>query len=91
MKHLPRVNYCADNSLLYDDKYLECITDIILQVKKQHAVPIYNMANIHTVSDENIFYNINDQIFLETLLLEIRGKTISYSAYQKIRKNKEKE
>lgn len=54
-------------------------------------MPIYNMANIHTVSDENIFYNINDQIFLETLLLEIRGKTISYSAYQKIRKNKEKE
>lgn len=28
------------NSLLYNDKYLECIRNIILQVKKQYEVPI---------------------------------------------------
>ena len=49
-----------NNSLLYDDKYLECIRDSILQCKKQYAVPIYNFANIHTVSSEYIFFNINN-------------------------------
>ena len=80
-----------NNSLLYDDKYLECIRDIILKVKKQYAVPVYNMDNLHMVSDENIFFTINDQLFLETLLFEIRGKSISYSSYIKKKKNKEEQ
>ena len=79
------------NFLLYDDNYLECIRDIILQVKKQYAVLIYNMANIHTMSDENIFFNINDQLFQETLLLERRGKHFPILHIKKKRKSKEKE
>lgn len=41
------------------------------------------MNNIETVSEDNIQFTINDQQFFEILLLEIRGKTISYSSFQK--------
>lgn len=74
-----------NNSLLYDD-YLECIRDFILQVKKQYALPVYNINNLNQLPDENILFIINDQLFLETLLMEIRGKTISYSSYIKKKK-----
>ena len=35
-----------------------------------------------------IHFTINDQLFLETLLTEIRGKTISYASYRKKENNK---
>lgn len=78
-----------NNSLLYDNDYLECIRDFILQVKKQYALPVYNINNLHQLPDENILFTINDQLFLETLLMEIRGKTISYSSYIKKKKDKQ--
>ena len=40
------------------------------------------MDEIH---DSEIQFTINDQLFLETLLMEIRGKTISFASY--LRKN----
>ena len=78
-----------NNSLLYDNDYLECIRDFILQVKKHYALPVYNINNLHQLPDENILFTINDQLFLETLLMEIRGKTISYSSYIKKKKDKQ--
>lgn len=41
------------------------------------------MATIYTMSDERIFITFNDQLFLETLVLGMRGKTNSYSFYMK--------
>ena len=41
------------------------------------------MANIYTMSDERIFITFNVQLFLETLVLGMRGKTNSYSFYMK--------
>ena len=35
------------------------------------------------IDDFDIQYTISDQLFFETLLNEIRGKTISYSTYIK--------
>lgn len=72
-----------NNSLLYDENYLDCIKNIILAVKKQYAIPVYNFDNIHSIPDASIAFTINDQLFLETLLMEIRGKTISYASYLK--------
>jgi len=34
-------------------------------------------------NNEHTIFTINDQLFLEVLLMEIRGKTISYSSYLK--------
>lgn len=79
-----------NNSLLYDENYLDCIRGVILEVKKQYAAPVYNFGNIHNIPDADISFTINDQLFLETLLLEIRGKTISYASYIKKKKERRK-
>ena len=42
------------------------------------------------LNNDLIQFTISHQLFLETLLMEIRGKTISYSAYKK-KKEREKE
>ena len=78
-----------NNSLLYDKKYIELVKKSILETKKQYAVPLYNFDNLCSVSNEDIHFLINDQLFFETLLLEIRGKTISYACHKKKTENLE--
>ena len=72
-----------NNLLLRDKEYVNEIKKIITDIKIQYSVPIYNMENINTITNENIAFTINDQLFLDTLLMEIRGKSISYSSYKK--------
>ena len=55
-----------------------------MAVKKQYCLPVYNLDTI-----DELQLVINDQLFLETLLMEIRGKSISYSTYKKKSINKE--
>lgn len=47
------------------------------------------MPCISTIRNEDLCLTINDQLFRDTLLMEIRGKTIPYASYKK--KNKIKE
>ena len=69
-----------NHSLLSDSIYLKTMNDKINGVKKQYAVPIYNIENFHELPNDQIQFKINDQLFLETLLMELRGKSISYSS-----------
>ena len=79
---------------LRDKTYTDKIKQTILETKKQHAslylpvytacsLPVYTFENINKVSNEDIQFVINDQLFLETLIMEIRGATISYSTFKK--------
>ena len=43
----------------------------------------YNLDQINNIPDDQIQFVINDQLFLETLLMELRGKSISFSSYKK--------
>ena len=72
-----------NNSLLHDKNYVDMINDHISKVKKQYAIPIYNQEIIETINNLDIQFTINDQLFFEMLLLEIRGKTISYASFKK--------
>ena len=72
-----------NNSLLTDKDYLETMSDKINEVKKQYTLPIYNIVQINNIPDDQIQFVINDQLFLETLLMELRGKSISFSSYKK--------
>jgi hypothetical protein len=56
---------------------------IIIDLKKQYAALIYNRDKIHEIDDNELQLTINVQLFLEMLLLEIRGKTISFASYIK--------
>ena len=72
-----------NNSLLKEIEYLEVINKKIKEIKVQYAIPVYNIENIENIPNDKIQFVINDQLFLETLLMEIRGKSISYSTYKK--------
>ena len=69
--------------------YLDAIKSKILEIKKQYCLPVYNFENIDQIPDNEIQFIINDSLFLETLMMEIRGKSISYASYKKKAKNKE--
>ena len=80
-----------NNSLLLDSIYLEKINKKILDVKSQYALPVYDYEQIDNISNEDVQFTINDQLFLDTLLMEIRGESISYASFKnKQRNNREK-
>ena len=59
------------------------INDKIEEIKRQYALPVYNLDNPKHISHDEIQFIINEQLFLDTLLMELRGKSISYSSYKK--------
>ena len=77
-----------NNSLLTDIDYLNIINNKIHEIKCQYALPVYNFDNINLIPDNQLQFSIDDQLFLEVLLMEIRGKSISYSCYKKKKNDK---
>ena len=71
-----------NNSLLNDKAYVDCINRKIDSVILQYCLPVYNIDNVLKMEPSDIQFIINDQLFLETLLMEIRGETISYSSHK---------
>ena len=49
-----------NNSLLHDKNYVELINNHITEIKKQYALPIYNLENINNIDDINLQFTIND-------------------------------
>ena len=81
-----------NNSLLYDKEYLKTINNRIDDIKRQYALPVYDIEINQHIPDQQIQFTINNQLFLETLFIELRGKSISYSSYIKKQEGqKEKE
>lgn len=82
-----------NNSLLKDHKYVEEIKAVIKNVKLQYIDQTRLLIpNIDIISDEELLFTINDQLFFEILMMEIRGKTIAYASYKKkLEKNREEE
>ena len=76
-----------NSSLLTDIEYLKTINSKILDIKKQYCLPVYDLDNIDKIPDNELQLVINDHLFLETLMMEIRGKSISYATYKKKSKN----
>ena len=72
-----------NNSLLKDKEYLMTIKNVIETTKKQYANIVYSPDKINTIGADEIQFTVSDQLFFETLLMEIRGKTISYASYKK--------
>jgi hypothetical protein len=72
-----------NNSLLYEKDYSKIVRGKIIDLKKQYAALIYNRDKIQEIDDNKLQLTINVQLFLEMLLLEIRGKTISFASYIK--------
>ena len=81
-----------NNSLLKDKEYVTHIKTLINEVIQQYSCNIQNSReSLENVQKEIIKFNINDKLFFETLLIEIRGKTIWYSSYKKKQEDKRQE
>ena len=72
-----------NNSLLHDKQCIDTINAKINGIKKQYALPVYNLDQVLRIPDDQVQFMINEQLFFETLLMEIRGKSNSYSSYKK--------
>ena len=71
-----------NNSLLRDKEYAKLVKATILKVKQQYSLPQKGEMS-STRDTHHTGCQINVQLFFEMILLEIRGKTISYAAYKK--------
>lgn len=67
-----------NNSLLHDETYVKLVKQCISEVVNQ-----YKINGQENVNPANIEFDINDQLFFETLKFTIRGKTIPYCARKK--------
>ena len=62
---------------------LKLLKKLLKKTKEQYAALLYDRSTLSEIDDLVIHFTINDQLFLETLLIEIRGKTITYASYRK--------
>ena len=72
--------------LTNDHEYVNLIRETIREVTIQYAEDIYDINYLRKATPEQlqaVVSTIDPQLFLEVLLLEIRGKTISHCAWKK--------
>ena len=68
-----------NNSLLRDMTFVNLIKQVILDLKKQYAVPVYDRNNIHKIVEEDFFFFF----FFLMILLKIIGSCIFYASFKK--------
>ena len=78
-----RGTWKLNTSLLKDNQYLQLINDCIRDEYIKYAVPIYEYDYLKTSSFDKIQLTIDDNLFLEMLLVRIRGESIKYGTYKK--------
>ena len=80
-----------NNSLLKNKDYLKLINEIIEDEKLKYAVPVYQIQFLNN-NFNNIMFTVDNETFLELLILRIRGETINFtSCLKKQTDKKEKE
>ena len=71
-----------NNSLLECPDYLNLINNVIEEEKLKYAVPVYDLSYLEN-NCAKFEMTIGHDLFLETLLLRIRGETIKFASVQK--------
>ena len=72
-----------NNSLLFNHDFINQAKEKILSVKKQYAAFPYERERISEIANEDFQTTINPQLFLEMILLELRGLSIAFSSHLK--------
>ena len=78
-----RGSWKLNNDLLRDNEYVNTVKEIITKVKKIYAVSPYDRDRINDINPSELELTIDDQLFFETLLMEIRGATLAFSSKRK--------
>ena len=76
-------------NLLYNQTYIDLINKTIEETKLEYSVSLYN-RDIRDIENNLIQFTISDKLFLDMLLLNIRGKSIKFASQLK-RDDNEKE
>ena len=63
-----------NNSILNEIEYVSRVNKIINGTRLENAVPVYDIDNINKIPHGDLQFTIDDQLLLETLLMNIRGK-----------------
>ena len=71
-----------NNSLLHNQDYLNLVNKIIQEEVLKYAVPVYSIQHIKENPD-SISLILDDELFLEVLLLRIWGETIKFASHLK--------
>ena len=71
-----------NNNLLTMSDYTDSIKKLINLAKNTYTLPIYSEEYINKNNGENLEILIEDSLFLNTLLCQIRGETIRYSKWK---------
>ena len=67
-------------SLLENKDYLIMVNNLIDSEKLNYAALVYNPNLVYQISERDLHMTIPDDLFLETLLLKIRGETIKFAS-----------
>lgn len=78
-----------NSSLLSDKDYVNEIKDQIRNVLSEYALTPYLRSNIDEIPRDEIQFVITDQLLLDTLLMKIRAKTISFATMKKRKSTKD--
>ena len=68
-----------NNNLLTNADYIKLIKDTINLNKAIYSIPVYSTEYMNNDNGENLELKINDSLFFNTLLCQIRGETIKFS------------
>ena len=80
-----------NESLLSDEGYIKAVEECIERIVEQYSLPIYLHSFLaNPCNYKDIEFQIEDDLFYETLLMMIRGETVKFSK-QKVKQAKEKE
>ena len=60
-----------NNYLLGDKEYVRIVKEVIFNVVQQYAAKGYKPVDSDNISQTDIKFSINDQLFMEVLLMEI--------------------
>jgi hypothetical protein len=77
-------------SLLKDQLYLDEVNKLIDDIVEEYAASPYSREEMFNLNKSDIKFTIDDDTFLDFLLMKIRSHTISYATMKK-RKENEKE
>ena len=78
-----RGTWKLNNSLLKDSKYIHLVNKCIREEYQKYAVPVYKPEFLEKCCYQDIHLTIAPDLFLEALLLRIRGESIKYGAFKK--------
>ena len=77
-----------NSSLLKEKNFVDNINDVINIVIEEYAATPYDRENLKSIPKGELCFTVSDQLLLETLLMKIRTKTISYSVFKKQEQDK---